>query len=213
MNIPGILFLFLIVFAVFGLLPVLLGRKAVRSKAARVALVSLSLLFAGLGVMSLSEQGVLRDRAKGERYALPPSAPGRLLIRPIRGFHDLAGKLVRKDSPHEPPAFASELMAQFRWRLSGSVEPVRLWAEGGPWKSHDVVYGLSHGNEPVLLEYEVNENTRPLLEAVDFHVGPWGHALEDVAIAEWLGGFYPIPLFIAALLGPIVWALSRMKPI
>jgi hypothetical protein len=118
--------------------------------------------FAALALLSFWRSHELRSSWGPVYYDLPvePSGPHHVALRKLGVSTGLRGRLVRKDDLTKPAPFTPEQDQACRWNVA--------WT---PQTDREVSFNLEDvASFPHLLDYQVTEQTKPLLSSVALEV-------------------------------------------
>ena len=122
--------------------------------------------------------------------------------------------LINKTRRVGDPLFPSSRLVEFEWRLK-TVLSSHAYAPGqAPPGGEYSLFDVLVDGKPSILEYTVNEQTGPLLERAVLRVRTDRSHWDDAAMGSYVDRFLILPLAIAGLIGPCVWAalsLSRRR--
>jgi hypothetical protein len=187
------------------------------SKAALAVAISGAAVFSGLAVLVLGWVAGLGRFEALEYYSLPldPAGTQTVRIRPLKGIPGLSAVPVPKEARPGPrhvrgaeAPVPMDRVLRCGWRLKGMDARWHLCGEKCPCAPKraifDTGWDLRFENGTftgVELEYEVNAETRPILESIELEVGAPIHMGAETAAVASLGFGMGIALILGAAAG------------
>jgi hypothetical protein len=187
------------------------------TKPAFAVAVSGTFLFGTLAVLLFVWILRLERFEEAHYYSLPVEPPGThtVRIRSIEGVPGLSAipvpKGVRRgfhSVPGGKPSVPMDRVLRCGWRLRGMDARWHLCGEGCPCSPKRAVFdtrwdprfekGTFSGLD---LEYQVSEETRPVLELIDLEVGGPLSYVAEVSMVRGLGGCLEVALILGSLVG------------